>query len=80
VTFADDAGRSHARRWTNRQSALSAIQPSSARVLIVAEALHDGAAEDVRDVVATLERELQSLWGVNTRSAILSRDAPAFRC
>jgi len=80
VTFADDAGRSHARRWTNRQSALSAIQPSSARVLIVAEALHDGAAHDVRELVATLEAELQAIWGVNTRSAILSRDAPVFQC
>lgn len=80
VTFADDAGRSHARRWTNRQSALSAIQPSTSRVLIVAEALHDGAAHDVRELVATLERELQSAWGVATRSAILTRDAPAFEC
>jgi DNA/RNA-binding domain of Phe-tRNA-synthetase-like protein len=80
VTFADDAGRSHARRWTNRQSALSAIQPSTSRVLIVAEALHDAAAHDVRELVATLERELQSAWGVATRSAILTRDAPAFEC
>lgn len=76
VTFADDA----ARRWTNRQSALSAIQPSSARVLIVAEAPHDSAAQDVRELVATLERELQAAWGVPTRSAMLSPDAPAFEC
>ena len=34
----------------------------------------------LRTRVATLERELQSLWGVSTRSAILSRDAPAFQC
>jgi DNA/RNA-binding domain of Phe-tRNA-synthetase-like protein len=80
VTFADDAGRSHARRWTNRQSALSAIQPATARVLIVAEALHDGAATDVPELVATLERELQSIWRVPTRSAILSREAPVFEC
>jgi len=80
VTFADDAGRSHARRWTNRQSALSAIQPSTSRVLIVAEALHAGAAHDVLELVATLERELQAIWGLNTRSAILSRDAPVFQC
>ena len=62
VTFADDAGRSHARRWTNRQSAL------------------DGAAHDVHELVATLEADLQAIWGVNTRSAILSRDAPVFEC
>jgi len=78
VCFVDDAGRAHARRWTNRQSALSAIGPQSARVLIVAEALHERAAEDLRELVATLERELQALWGVPTRSAMLTRDAPAF--
>jgi DNA/RNA-binding domain of Phe-tRNA-synthetase-like protein len=80
VTFADDHGRSHARRWTNRQSALSAIQPSTSGVILVAEALHDGAAHDVHELVATLERDLQSIWGVTTRSAILSRDAPVFQC
>ncbi|HEX6018320.1 MAG TPA: phenylalanine--tRNA ligase beta subunit-related protein [Burkholderiaceae bacterium] len=78
VVFIDDAGRAHARRWTNRQSALSAIGPQSARVLIVAEALHERAADDVRELLATLERELQAIWGVPTRSAMLSRDAPAF--
>ena len=80
VTFADDAGRAHARRWTNRQSALSAIQPATSRVLIVVEALHDGAAADVRELVAMLEGELRSIWGVATRSAMLSRDAPTFEC
>ncbi len=78
VSFVDDAGSAHARRWTNRQSALSAIAPQTASVLIVAEALHERAADDVRALVATLERELQAIWGVATRSAILSRDAPAF--
>lgn len=33
--FADDAGHAHARRWTNRQSALSAIRPQTRSVLIV---------------------------------------------
>ncbi len=78
VSFVDDAGSAHARRWTNRQSALSAIAPQTASVLIVAEALHDRATDDVRALVATLERELQAIWSVATRSAILSRDAPAF--
>lgn len=80
VTFVDERGRSHARRWTNRQSALSAIRPASARVLIVAEALHDGAADDVRSLVATLEDELRTIWAAAPRSAILSREAPVFAC
>jgi DNA/RNA-binding domain of Phe-tRNA-synthetase-like protein len=80
VTFADDAGRAHARRWTNRQSALSAIQPSTSRVLIVAEALHDGAAPDVRELIDTLAGELQAIFGVRARCAMLSNEAPTFEC
>jgi DNA/RNA-binding domain of Phe-tRNA-synthetase-like protein len=80
VTFADDAGRAHARRWTNRQSALSAIQPATTRVLIVVEALHDSAAHDVRELIDTLAQELQSIFGVSVRSAMLSNEAPTFEC
>ena len=32
---ADQAGQAHARRWTNRQSAMSAVQPGTTTVLIV---------------------------------------------
>jgi DNA/RNA-binding domain of Phe-tRNA-synthetase-like protein len=80
VTFADDQGRSHARRWTHRQSALSAIQPSTSAVLIVAEALHESARQDIRDLLGALVGELQACWGVRARSAMLSKDAPAFEC
>ncbi|HBY47016.1 MAG TPA: hypothetical protein DEG70_12345, partial [Chloroflexi bacterium] len=38
VIFADAAGQVHARRWTHRQSGLSAIRPTTSDVLIVAEA------------------------------------------
>src|SRR5690606_4920683 len=38
IIFADEAGRAHARRWTNRQSGLSAIRSRTGRALIVAEA------------------------------------------
>ena len=37
VIFADQAGRAHARRWTNRQSGLSAVQDTTTSVLIVAK-------------------------------------------
>jgi DNA/RNA-binding domain of Phe-tRNA-synthetase-like protein len=80
VTFADDAGRAHARRWTNRQSALSAIQPTTTRVLIVVEALHGSAAHDVRELIDTLTQELRSIFGVSVRSAMLSNEAPTFEC
>lgn len=40
VIFTDTADHAHARRWTNRQSALSAIRPDTRQVLIVSEAMH----------------------------------------
>lgn len=58
VIFADAAARAHARRWTNRQSAASAISASTARALIVTEALHEGAASDIEDLLDDLERAL----------------------
>src|ERR1700691_101923 len=36
VIFADQAGHAHARRWTNRQSGLSAVRDTTTAVLIVA--------------------------------------------
>ncbi|AQZ70760.1 hypothetical protein BKM31_29220 [[Actinomadura] parvosata subsp. kistnae] len=78
VIFADAAGRAHARRWTNRQSGHSAVRDSTANVLIVAEALHDTAAADVEALVATLADELNTLWPVTPKSAILTPAAPRF--
>lgn len=80
VVFADAQGCAHARRWTNRQSALSAIQPATTRVLIVVEALHEGAAHDVRELIDTLAQELRSNFGVQPRCAMLSGQTPAFEC
>ena len=50
VIFADLAGHVHARRWTNRQSGLSAVQTSTTAGLIVAEAMHDSASSDVHEL------------------------------
>ncbi|MBO2452381.1 hypothetical protein J4573_35190 [Actinomadura barringtoniae] len=72
VTFVDASGRSHARRWTNRQSGLSAVRASTASVLIVAEALHDTAATDVAALTATLATELAAAWPTTPRTAILT--------
>jgi DNA/RNA-binding domain of Phe-tRNA-synthetase-like protein len=78
VIFADQAGRAHARRWTNRQSGLSAVRDSTAAVLIVAEALHEAAAADVRDLTATLAAELTTAWSVTPHTAILAAAEPRF--
>ena len=54
VTFADEQCHVHARRWCNRQSALSAVRPATAQVLIVAEAMHDTASHDVPELLGEL--------------------------
>jgi DNA/RNA-binding domain of Phe-tRNA-synthetase-like protein len=76
VIFADAQGRAHARRWTNRQSALSAVSGETGDVLIVAEALHDSARADVRDLIAALADEVAAAWQATPTTAMLSREAP----
>ena len=78
VIFADQAGRAHARRWTNRQSGRSAVRDSTAAVLIVAEALHEEAASDVRELTAVLAAELGAVWPDRPVSAVLTPASPRF--
>ncbi|MGH3914487.1 MAG: B3/B4 domain-containing protein [Pseudonocardiaceae bacterium] len=78
VVFADGVGNAHARRWTNRQSAYSAARDTTSTVLIVAEALHDSAPADVRDLTSTIADELNTIWTVKSHQAQLSRSAPRF--
>jgi DNA/RNA-binding domain of Phe-tRNA-synthetase-like protein len=79
VIFADASGRAHARRWTNRQSSLSAIRPATSSVLIVAEGLHDSAQADVPRLLGSLAGEIADIWPTDPRPAILNRSAPRFR-
>ena len=78
VIFADEAGRAHARRWTNRQSGDSAVRETTGAVLIVAEAMHESAAEDIERLLAALAAELAAVWPVTPRTAILNRETPRF--
>ena len=78
VIFADQAGQAHARRWTNRQSGLSAVRDSTVAALIVAEALHDQAPDDISGLVAALTVELQATWSLTPQTAILTAAAPRF--
>ena len=66
VVFVDDAGRAHARRWTNRQSGHSAISAGTRRAFIVTEALHDSAAADVPALLAALADALRTTWPAAT--------------
>src|SRR5437016_4400018 len=78
VIFADDAGRAHARRWTNRQSGLSAVRGTTSSVLIVAEAMHASAPEDVQRLTAAVAGEIGAVWSATPKRALLSRSAPRF--
>jgi DNA/RNA-binding domain of Phe-tRNA-synthetase-like protein len=78
VVFADAAGNAHARRWTNRQSGASAIRESTSSVLIVAEAMHATASDDVPRLLASLVAELSAVWPVSPASAILTASARRF--
>jgi DNA/RNA-binding domain of Phe-tRNA-synthetase-like protein len=78
VIFADRAGQAHARRWTNRQSGRSAVRDTTATALIVAEALHDQARDDISQLIKTLAAELHAAWSVTPQTAILTASAPRF--
>ncbi|HSV46318.1 MAG TPA: phenylalanine--tRNA ligase beta subunit-related protein [Ramlibacter sp.] len=77
VSFVDAQGQAHARRWTHRQSGLSAVRDDTAEVLIVAEALHAAAREDAQRLATALEQALGDC-GVQARSAVLHAAAPRF--
>jgi DNA/RNA-binding domain of Phe-tRNA-synthetase-like protein len=78
VTFVDSAGRAHARRWTNRQSGHSAVGEHTSRILVVAEAMHDGGAELVPELLTTVAAELTAHWPADTATAVLTASAPEF--
>lgn len=79
VIFADSSGRAHARRWTNRQSAHSAVREETTAVLIVAEAMHQSALADVQRLTATVVGELQAVGYSSPITRILSMDSPKFQ-
>jgi len=78
VIFADQAGQVHARRWTNRQSGLSAVQASTATTLIVAEAMHESAPADVPALIAAIGEALHAIWPITPVTTMLSQSAPRF--
>src|SRR5882762_7849280 len=81
VIFADQAGQAHARRWTNRQSGRSAATPATNSVLIVAEALHAGAATPLPELIKTLTTEISTTWTLEpttSQTAILTPAVPRF--
>jgi DNA/RNA-binding domain of Phe-tRNA-synthetase-like protein len=78
VIFADQARRAHARRWTNRQSGRSAVRDTTRAVLIVAEALHEHAQDDIAALTATLATQITRTWPSTPQTALLTAAEPRF--
>jgi DNA/RNA-binding domain of Phe-tRNA-synthetase-like protein len=78
VSFVDAAGHAHARRWTNRQSGLSAVRDDTREVVVVVEAMHAGGAEDVARVVGAIAQGLRELWRVEAQTQLLSATQSVF--
>lgn len=78
IVFADSLSNAHARRWTHRQSGLSAVRADTSSVLIVAEAMHAGAPEDVARLMQALAQALNEAWGAMAQTAMLTPAAPRF--
>ncbi|MBV9382282.1 MAG: hypothetical protein JOY82_20505 [Streptosporangiaceae bacterium] len=78
VIFADAAGQAHARRWTSRQSGLSAVRDRTTATLIVAEALHGPAAAGIAELTAAIAGELAEVWSADPAVAVLTSQAPRF--
>lgn len=76
--FADEAGRAHARRWTHRQSAHSAIRPQTYEILLVAEAMHASGRDDVPRLLEAVADALRQAWAIESRATLLTPDAPRF--
>lgn len=77
VIFADGAGAAHARRWTNRQSRSSAVREETSAVVVVAEAMHALARDDVQRLVDTLAERLDRVGSVRS-TRLLESSAPRF--
>jgi DNA/RNA-binding domain of Phe-tRNA-synthetase-like protein len=78
VSFIDAQGRAHARRWTHRQSALSAVRDTTSTVLIVMEAVHANARGDVDELARALGEAIGQAWLVRTHPGQLSSTAAVF--
>ncbi|MEH7868740.1 phenylalanine--tRNA ligase beta subunit-related protein [Rhizobium laguerreae] len=78
VIFADGGENAHARRWTNRQSGLSAVRETTRSVLIVAEALHASASDDIARLIETVADALVRHWPAAPKMAMLSLASPRF--
>ncbi len=79
VVFTDAASNVYARRWCWRQSAGSAAQEDTTRVIITVEGHHGGAEDDVKNALHDLNALLKRFAEVeNPATGIVDKDTRAF--
>lgn len=78
VSFIDAERRAHARRWTHRQSGLSAVRDDTSEVLIVAEAVHANAVADSARLADALAQAIGQVWDAPVRVGQLTTHARVF--
>lgn len=78
IIFADEAGHAHARRWCNRQSLHSAMSVETTRALIVAEAMHSTAEDDIISLAAELKAALEDVFSGPVDAQVLQRPDAIF--
>jgi DNA/RNA-binding domain of Phe-tRNA-synthetase-like protein len=78
VSFIDAQGRAHARRWTHRQSGLSAVRDATSSVLIVMEAVHAAARQDVERLAQALAGAIEETWQARPQAGHLWSDSSVF--
>ncbi len=78
IIFSDEADHAHSRRWTYRQSKKSAVTAETTAVLIVCEAHHSTAGEDLCELMGTLRESLRAHWHAETTGLQLCRETTRF--
>lgn len=78
VVFADSAGRAHARRWSNRQSAYSAVRDETSDVLIVAEAMHESGTSDIATLMNAIVEDCGAVWSIPAKARLLNHRSARF--
>lgn len=76
VVFADEDGHAHSRRWCFRQSKKSVVTAETVTALIVAEAHHEKAREDVQALITMLSGHCAQHWQAPAHSAMLTANVP----
>lgn len=62
VSFVDAAGNAHARKWSHKQSALSAVSQNTSSAFVIAEAVHRGAQEEFAELQQLLAQAIGTHW------------------